>query len=95
MATTKAEKAVQNRMARCARRITVNPKKPELESPLALPKTVAQWALALSLVQCARGSSVIIGSEECYYWAQAERCHDVLPRGQIHQRPLQTARFAD
>jgi hypothetical protein len=24
----------------------------------------------------------MIGSRECHDWAQAERCHDVLPRGQ-------------
>jgi hypothetical protein len=57
------------------------PREPEFLPPLALPKAVVQSALALSLVQCARGSSVMIGSGECHDWAQAERCHDVLPRG--------------
>jgi hypothetical protein len=42
------------------------PREPEFLPPLALPKAVAQSTLALSLVQCARGSSVMIGSEECH-----------------------------
>jgi hypothetical protein len=49
------------------------PLEPEFLLPLALPKAVVQSALALSLVQCTRRSSVMIGSGECHDWAQAER----------------------